>query len=213
MNSPYMPSRPFHELGWGATRIFWGDTDELRPLFATHLPASLIEESHRQFRNTKRRDEWLAARLLLRHAFRNEGIAPVIRYHSNGRPYLNGTTDGFSISHSHGRVCIALTRQSAVGIDLEQDRARPFRLRHGFIHPDDLKRYEILRPEDFTIVWSAKESIYKILDAPGFPLTEIRVKPFTASPSGGQLEALTTGHTYTLHYTFLDAFVLTAVTT
>ena len=208
-----MPSRPFHTLGWGATRIFWGDTDELRPFFATHLPASLIDEGQTLFRNTKRRDEWLAARLLLCHAFRKESAVPLIRYHSNGRPYLNGSTGGFSISHSQGRVCIALTGQQAVGIDLERDRVRPFKLRHGFIHPDDLEEYGKLMPDDFTIVWSAKESIYKILDAPGFPLTEIRVKPFTvSSPSGGRLEAMADGQTYSLHYAFLDAFVLTAVT-
>lgn len=100
--------------------------------------------------------------LSVRHLFSEAGYTDFdLYYNDNGKPYL---TDGkhISITHSFTFSAIAIS-DAEVGIDLEKNREKIKIIQHkfvnfesGFIHKDD----DYI--EQLTVIWGAKESLYKI---------------------------------------------------
>ncbi|NLN26133.1 MAG: 4'-phosphopantetheinyl transferase superfamily protein [Bacteroidetes bacterium] len=82
-------------------------------------------------------------------------------YDENGKPHLK---DGkfISITHSYEFAAIIIS-DSEVGIDIEKQRSKIIRIAHKFT---PLEEYRTLANDDalmrkLTIVWCAKESLYK----------------------------------------------------
>ncbi len=208
------PGRPlclFHEFEIGTTRIIWGETADLCPHISTYLPDNIIKEGEQKFASQTRRDEWLSTRLLLHLAYKGHAAPPAICYQPNGRPFLQGSKKSFSITHSKGRVCIALSDKEAVGIDIERLSERPYTLRDMFVSPADLSADANLPPEAYTILWSAKESLFKISEVPRLTLKDIHIMPFSPMLSGGNIRAYIGRTPYTVFYRFLSSFVFTCV--
>ncbi len=101
-------------------------------------------------------------------------------YTSFGKPHL---VDGnhISITHSHQFTGIIVSTTRAVGIDIEKQRDKILRIAHRFT---PLEEYRTLANTEaiirkLTIVWGAKESLYKIYAQPGLNfLKHINVKDF-----------------------------------
>jgi len=77
-----------------------------------------------QFRVDQARDEFVAARLLLRRLLGDaSGVHPgaiVFRNGPNGKPYLPATPGlEFNVSHSKGMIFVAISRAGVVGVDVE----------------------------------------------------------------------------------------------
>ena len=86
----------------------------------------------------------------------SEGI--VIKYGDTGRPYLeNGMY--ISISHTDGYAAVYLSRSIPVGIDIEVRSPRALNLISRF----ESEYGNIVLPDQATLCWSAKESIFKLL--------------------------------------------------
>lgn len=89
-------------------------------------------------------------------------------YDSSGKPHL---TDGshISITHSHHFTGIIISQKEEVGIDIEKQRPKIARIAHKFtpygISSLDEKQEEEIKK--LTIIWGAKESLYKIYGTPG----------------------------------------------
>ncbi len=82
-------------------------------------------------------------------------------YDENGKPHL---TDGKNISITHSFLFSAIIISADdVGIDIEKQRAKILKIAHKFTTVED---YKTLKDDDtlirkLTIVWCAKESLYK----------------------------------------------------
>jgi 4'-phosphopantetheinyl transferase len=82
----------------------------------------------------KRRQEWLASRVLLKEL---SGSELLIAYHEDGAPYLPDSAYHLSISHTNGYAAVLLQEQPAAGIDIEYYSTRILKIRSRFMSPEE----------------------------------------------------------------------------
>ncbi len=117
----------------------------------------------------------------IRHLLAKIGYVDAdLYYDALGKPHLK---DGnfISITHSFTFTGIILSKTKQVGIDIEKQRDKIVRIAHKFTTVDDYKNinseHELVRK--LTIVWGAKESLYKIYEQEGLSfLQHIYVEDF-----------------------------------
>ena len=106
--------------------------------------------------------------LSIRHLLAEAGYWDSDLYYDElGKPHLQ---DGnhISITHSHTFTGIIVSKHIKVGIDIEKQRDKIARIAHKFTdlkHDRNSQDPELIRK--LTVLWGAKESIYKILSIPG----------------------------------------------
>lgn len=116
----------------------------------------------------------------VRHLLAAEGYTDHdLFYDENGKPHLN---DGKQISITHSFIFSAIIiSDSEVGIDIEKQRLKILKIAHKFT---PIEEYRTLANEDaimrkLTMVWGAKESLYKSFATPGVSfLQHIYVEDF-----------------------------------
>ncbi|MGB5941798.1 MAG: 4'-phosphopantetheinyl transferase superfamily protein [Leeuwenhoekiella sp.] len=117
----------------------------------------------------------------IRHLLKKAGyVDHDLCYDDFGKPHL---LDGnyISITHSYNFTAIIVSKSVEVGIDIEMQRDKILRIAHKFT---PLKEYHTLANEEalirkLTIVWGAKESLYKIYGQQGLSfLQHINVVDF-----------------------------------
>ena len=122
------------------------------------------------------REHFLAVRKLL--SIENPDIN--INYDQNGKPYLN-KNKGISISHSNKLVGIGLSNEIDFGIDIQIKTDKIFNIQKKFLSKNELLQLESINTiESLTKIWSAKESIYKLLGKKGVSFSsdiEIDISP------------------------------------
>lgn len=98
----------------------------------------------------------------IRHLMALEGYSDFdLYYDENGKPHLK---DGMKISITHSFIFTAIIiSDMEVGIDIEKQRNKILRIAHKFT---PIEEYRTIANEDalirkLTIVWAAKESLYK----------------------------------------------------
>jgi 4'-phosphopantetheinyl transferase len=146
----------------------WKISEEIEELlclaklsYPDNIIFSEISASHRK-------REWLATRALL-----NELISEPhhIRYHSDGRPYLENLPINISISHSFGFVAILLHTFAIPGIDIELTSRLVGKVASRFLSPDELAACSDktgFSNNQMLLHWCAKEAIFKMV-----PLSDI----------------------------------------
>ena len=106
--------------------------------------------------------------LSIRHLLAEAGYQDNDLYYDTlGKPHLR---DGnyISITHSHTFTGIIVSKQIKVGIDIEKQRDKIARIAHKFTDLDyDRSSQDTELVRKLTVLWGAKESIYKILSTPG----------------------------------------------
>ena len=107
----------------------------------------------------KRRIEWLASRVLLQSLF-EETIE--IGYLPNGKPVLDNPDFFCSISHSKDFVSAIISKERAVGIDIEKMRNNIDALKNKFLTVEELKTIDTSDNSLLHLYWGAKEAMYKI---------------------------------------------------
>ncbi|MGY5846267.1 4'-phosphopantetheinyl transferase family protein [Salegentibacter sp. HM20] len=117
----------------------------------------------------------------IRHLMAEAGYVDHDLYYDElGKPHLKNGKN-ISITHSFNFTAIILSSDKKVGIDIEKQRDKILRIANKFT---PLKEYHTLANEEalirkLTIVWGAKESIYKIFAEPGLGfLQHINVTDF-----------------------------------
>lgn len=120
--------------------------------------------------------------LSIRHLLALAGYTDFdLYYDANGKPHLQDGTR-ISITHSFEFTGIILSKSEEVGIDIEMQRDKILRIARKFT---PIAEYRSLANEEalvrkLTMVWTAKESIYKILSTPGLSfLRHIWVEDFS----------------------------------
>ncbi len=120
--------------------------------------------------------------LSIRHLMAEAGyVDNDLFYDDFGKPHLK---DGkfISITHSHNFTGIIISETDEVGIDIEMQRDKILRIAHKFT---PIQEYKTLANSEalmrkLTIVWGAKESLYKIYAQQGLSfLRHINVIDFS----------------------------------
>lgn len=157
----------------------------------------------------KRRQEWLASRVLLKEL---AGSELLIAYHEDGAPCLPDSAWHLSISHTNGYAAVLLQEQPAAGIDIEYHSPRILKIRSRFmspeedasVHPDNVVKHLL-------IYWCAKEALFKMIRQKDVDFIEhLHIEPFAYADSGLiKAYETRTGDTrsYTLGYEVRPDFV------
>ncbi|GAA2091334.1 4'-phosphopantetheinyl transferase superfamily protein [Kitasatospora saccharophila] len=122
------------------------------------------------------RARFATARALVRSALgRATGVSPGAVVFSrrcghcggpHGKPRVPGAAARFSLSHSGGRVVLAVTEHAEPGVDVERVTAREVdRLAPRVLSARELEDFRRIRPEDRTaayhVYWTRKEAVLK----------------------------------------------------
>ena len=117
---------------------------------------------------------FLSVRQLLKHAGYSDHD---LNYNSYGKPLLKDEKH-ISITHSFNFAAILISKKEA-GIDIEKNRDKIVNIHHRFVNTD----YDSLSEEDLvkqlTVIWGAKESMYKTYPYGGLSFHDhIGIDPF-----------------------------------
>lgn len=145
--------------------------------------------------------------LSIRHLLAIYGLVDTdLVYDKNGKPHLkNGKL--ISITHSHNFTGIIISNNNQVGIDIEKQRDKILRIAHKFT---PFQEYGTLANTEaiirkLTIVWGAKESLYKILNEKGLSfLHHINVKDFAFDDKKTTAEIFYEGLSFQFQVSFLE---------
>ena len=114
-----------------------------------------------KLKKEKAKLQWLASRVLLTQVLDQQNIQfDGSNKDEYGKPFLSNCDWNFSISHSGNFAALIISKDNFIGVDIETKFEQTFRLKEkfstekelNFIGDDDQKS---------SLIWSAKESIYK----------------------------------------------------
>ncbi len=137
--------------------------------FAALLSKDERERADRFYKPTDR-DAFIAARGILRTLlgqYLNEHPAQVqLQYQERGKPFLEGSSLEFNVSHSHGLALYAIAQSRRVGIDVEYVREIEVQaLAQRFFCDREFQQLQALPPDrqaaQFFQYWTAKEAYLK----------------------------------------------------
>lgn len=146
----------------------WQLTETLDELCSLLPDSSILKEApYSDFKSEKRKKEWVAIRVLLSRVCE---LPLSICYCPNGKPFLAPAVAEISISHTKEVVGLSFSSQS-IGMDVEHLDPRPLRLVSQFLNIDDFNPFSVPYAELMaTFMWSAKESVYKLVSIPELEL-------------------------------------------
>lgn len=200
--------------GDGATWGIWKVTESPKELQAMLTDISVDSTELEHYKSEGRRLEYLAARVLLKKLL---GKEQKIAHYSSGKPYLPDADLNISVSHTKGYLAIGLHPSKEVGIDIEQVSERVRKVTSRFVRKDELRgvasHISSIQLYEFLLVWSAKESMFKVLNSSEVDFLEhLHVADFSLKTSGvfiGHEYRTPSKRTFAIHYKAQSDFVLT----
>jgi phosphopantetheinyl transferase len=151
-----------------------------------------------------RQAQWLAGRVLVQRMLAATALSDVLLPLQNdvtGRPFLAGTSPvpAVSLSHSGAWVAALLAPSGTpVGVDVEVVRDKAQRIAHKFLNNDEQAAIKPFTTSDaainnelFSLLWSAKETLYKLAGQRGiiFRQNLLLDLPPGPWPAAGELPA------------------------
>lgn len=168
----------------------------------------------------QKRLEWLSSRLCLKELLKIANTSRVESLNTqSGKPYLSNNAHNISYTHSARYSAAIASKPLEVGIDIEDfSRKRNPRTRFLFMNEPELSFYEQNPdPALFLLIWSAKETLYKIMGR-GFAFKEnlfLHLEDFSLN-SFGDLPATVAKddlqQDFTVRYIRSDDYLLTYTT-
>ncbi len=138
----------------------WDMTEKIEEL--THLLDSINHEKvDFTGKHPKRKLEFITTRLLIKELCNHFKLPYEGVYKDEyGKPHLKLKNGYISISHSFPVAVGIINLNSPAGIDIELPQDKINRIKHKFLNDSELKYEDNLI--DISLVWSAKETLYKI---------------------------------------------------
>jgi len=141
-----------------------------------------------------RKKEWLATRALLNEL---TGERNLIKYHQDGRPYLDHSKYLISISHTTGFAAIMLHESFLPGIDIENATRPISRVASRFLSPDEFDvchEASGFSNHKLLLHWCAKEAIFKMVPFSDIEFsTDIQIKLGEPIRDSGSFQGLYNG--------------------
>ena len=128
------------------------------------------------------KEQFLAVRKIL-HL---ENPSYKIRYDESGKPSINSDLN-ISISHSKFMAAIVFSKHNKAGIDIEHKENKIINIQNKFLNDAEKLENEYQSNVDYlTMIWTAKESIYKALGIKGVSFSDnIIIKNINKSKGHG----------------------------
>jgi phosphopantetheinyl transferase len=149
------------ELNLNNAKIALWHIAEDHSFFINALQPTITESILGNISNSKKQLEFLASRYLIKHLAGNEYLANLNKT-DNGKPFFYNFPEAISISHSASHAAIIFSNTCSCGIDIETITPRVHKIASRFLSEEELisldERY---LTEAITLLWSAKETIYK----------------------------------------------------
>lgn len=185
------------------TRLGIWKIEETEEFFKRNVP------QHRDVTHPHKRLQHLAGRFLLQFLFPDFPYE-LIQVADTRKPFLTGEQYHFSISHCGDYAAAIVSRETRVGIDVELVRPLVGQLIPKFLSDNEknlLYRDTIL--EQSTLLWSAKESIFKWYGEGSVDFRENILLHSIDEPSSSIDAHFTKNETdLTVHYRYFDKLVL-----
>lgn len=164
----------------------------------------------------QKRLEWLSSRLCLKELLQIRHKVESLNF-PTGAPYLSDHSFNISYSHSNMYSGAIASETYPVSMDLEDlSKERNLKTRFLFMHPSELDYFQASNDmRTFFLIWSAKETLYKIYTKRGIVFKEnllINREQKLLEQSGtvsGILKADGIEKTYTIYYSFFPGVLLT----
>ena len=161
------------------------------------------EQACTSFTNEGKRKERMSVRALIVEM--SKGSLPEVSYNDAGKPMLN---DGrhISISHTRGIVAVIISEQHRVGVDVEYYSNRVCKVAERFVREDEYTE----DVDALLIIWSAKETVYKLFSEDNLWYNEMKISPFSVLAEGRvEVENLKRNITAHVDYMINKDYVLT----
>ncbi len=163
-------------------------------------------------RSPLRRKHWLSYRLILPHLLDPMSVSG-ISYDQYGKPHLDNGEGHISVAHSGIYSALIVSRDKAVGIDIESMHEKIFKLTHKFLS-DIEQQYKLQDSamESLYLIWCSKEALYKLHGKRGLSFREhIHIDPFEFKGSGaltGRIRSDESNKSYGLFYECIGNYML-----
>jgi phosphopantetheinyl transferase len=143
---------------------------------------------HREITHPHKRLQHLAGRFLLRYLFNNFPNEE-IKIADTRKPFLPNEQYHFSISHCSDYAAAIVSSSMRVGVDVELITPKLEKIKHKFLHADELRFLNThlsgTQLNLLSILWSAKEAMYKWFGESEVDFKEMmRTFPFTHGDEG-----------------------------
>ena len=141
------------------TRLGIWKIEETEDFFKSNVP------QHRAVTHPHKRLQHLAGRFLLQYlfpAFPHE----LIQIADTRKPFLPDEQYHFSISHCGDYAAAIVSKDKRVGIDIEIPTEKISRIMYKFLSAKEHELFQLIQPDKdripfATLLWSAKESVFK----------------------------------------------------
>ena len=142
----------------------WKLTETVEELELQILDSLTDDENQKysNFKSKQRKCEWLATRILLQKT-QESNLFPIIKYSNSCKPFLD--TQKIGISHSRNFVAVIVSDTNEVSIDIEKISERSKRIVPKFLSTKEQSLFDIQNKLITTLLWSAKETVYKYYGA------------------------------------------------
>ncbi|HCY45247.1 MAG TPA: hypothetical protein DHU89_01095 [Flavobacteriales bacterium] len=171
-----MPLKELREIKGGAELGIWKLTESVSELESL-MSVEVASEKYKGFNHDLRRLEWLGARALMSQM----GLKKTLQYTEHGKPFYPAGPK-ISISHSKDFIAIITHPENEVGIDVQEIVGKVSIIKHKFCNTNELDW--ATSDKDFTIIWSAKEAVFKVKERNVLFKEHIQVN----RPENGQLQ-------------------------
>ena len=147
--------------------------------------------------------------LAVRKTLELENPSYKIRYDESGKPSINSDLN-ISISHSNHMAAIVFSGYDRLGIDIELKESKIINIQNKFLNESEKLDNAYQSNLDYlTMIWTAKESIYKALGIKGISFSDdIIVKNIVKSKGEGYYINDIKKNKFDLTFFSLDNYVL-----
>ena len=132
-----------------------------------------------------------------------------IRYDKSGRPSINSDLN-ISISHSKFMAAIVFSEHNKAGIDIEHKENKIVNIQNKFLNDSEKLENEYQYNVDYlTMIWTAKESIYKALGIKGVSFSDnIIIKNINKNKGHGYYINGKEKYKFDLKYFSIEEYIL-----
>ena len=141
------------------TRLGIWKIEETEEFFKANVP------QHRDVTHPHKRLQHLAGRFLLQYLFPDFPYE-LIQIADTRKPFLPDEQYHFSISHCGDFAAAIVSKDSRVGIDIEIPTEKISKIMYKFLSAKEHELFHLIQPDNdripfSTLLWSAKESVFK----------------------------------------------------
>jgi len=194
---------------WGKIAL-WEITESYEELENSAQPDAFEKALVEKVNNVNRKLELLTTRSLV-NSLMGEKVS--VHYKKGRIPFLTSGDKYISITHSAKHVAVLISDKQNIGVDLERIATRVRRIKHKFVSESEASFIESDKEIEYlTVLWSAKEAIYKMMHHEGVDFIEqINIHPFKLDKCGVLVADFKINdeiYPIELHYKLIDNLVL-----